>query len=72
MPSRLGLGSISWEVSLLRVGGTPLKALQPENMAQSSNTRGRSGLLDPAAARGSRVLRERAHISCHSNDSHLC
>lgn len=49
-----------------------LKALQPDNVAQSSNTRGRSGLLDPAAARGSRVPRERAHISCHSNDSHLC
>lgn len=47
--------------SLLKAGGAPLKALQPDNVAQSSNTRHRTAPMDPAAARGGfRVLRKRA------------
>lgn len=56
-----GLGAQLRKASLLRAGGAPLKALQPDNVAQSSNTRHRTGPPDPVAARGgSTVLRKRA------------
>lgn len=71
MPSGLGLRVHQLRrVSLLRAGGAPLKALQLDNVAPSSKTRRRTGPLDPAAARGgSRMLRERAQVSCQSNDT---